>query len=131
MTEERIKHLEMIQGIISRMSEHSSAVRNWAVTVAAALLIFNASQTDYRATWILLLILGAFGFLDVFYNQTERRYRALFKSVRELKQEIPTDFDLSISGVKPEKQSWFGKFTFWTFWVTLAGAAVLIANLSN
>ena len=32
MTEEQIKHLEFIQGIINRMNSNSFAIKGWAIT---------------------------------------------------------------------------------------------------
>jgi hypothetical protein len=39
----KIKHLEFIQGVITRMNANSFQIKGWSVTITAALLALYAS----------------------------------------------------------------------------------------
>ena len=38
MSEDKLKHLEFIQNIITRMNTNSFLIKGWAVTIASAIL---------------------------------------------------------------------------------------------
>lgn len=50
--ESKIKHLEMIQGIINRMASNSFYLKGWAVTLVAG--IFAISAKDSEKTFFLI-----------------------------------------------------------------------------
>lgn len=44
--ESKIKHLEMIQNVISRMARNSFALKGWAVTLIAGIFALAGKDTD-------------------------------------------------------------------------------------
>ncbi len=92
---DKTKHLEMIQGIINRLSGKSTSVKSWCITLISALLIFSERSKEFRIYFILIVALPliSFCFLDTFYLIMERRYRELYEEVR---MGIKKDYDLKI-----------------------------------
>src|SRR5713226_9509943 len=79
----RIKHLEMIQGVISRLGNDSFLIKGWAVTVAAAFLGFAVSQHKWQLALASVGPTLLFWFLDSTYLRNERLFRDLFNRVRK------------------------------------------------
>ena len=44
--ENKLKHLELIQGIINRMASNSFALKGWAVTLVAGIFALASKDTD-------------------------------------------------------------------------------------
>jgi hypothetical protein len=77
----RIKHLEMIQGVINRMSTYSSTIRGWTVTLVVALVALAAKDGNLRYLYAGFLPALMFWGLDAYYLHLERGFRSLFESV--------------------------------------------------
>ncbi|SDX73720.1 hypothetical protein [Salimicrobium album] len=56
MNEEKIRHLEMIQPIISRMAANSFYLKGWAVTLVTALLTYKSTQTIGGSDLIIFIL---------------------------------------------------------------------------
>jgi hypothetical protein len=80
--EDRRKHLEFVQAVITRLAQSSAAAKGWSLTVAAAAFGFSAVQSEWYLGLLGLVALIAFGRLDVHYLHQERLYRDLFDAVR-------------------------------------------------
>jgi hypothetical protein len=74
------KHLEFIQGIISRLAGNSFQMKGWNVALATAAVGFAAAK-DSRPTLAVLAVVPAlaFWFLDAYYLALESLYRDLYK----------------------------------------------------
>ncbi len=84
MSDEKLKHLEFIQNVITRMNTNSFQIKQWAVTLVCALLaIFASTQNTF---FVLTAIFPAvvFWFLDAYYLMQERKFRGLYNDVAEL-----------------------------------------------
>jgi hypothetical protein len=95
------KHLEFIEGIISRLAGNSFQMKGWNVALATAAVGFAAAK-DSRPTLAVLAVVPAlaFWFLDAYYLALETLYRDLYKKA------IGTpSFDLDSGSVKAEV--WF------------------------
>jgi hypothetical protein len=92
--EHKMKHLEFIQNIITRMNSNSFMVKGWAVTLVAALFALSDEDTNKYFYMIALIPIPAFWFLDGFFLATERRYRELYDYVT-LKKEEDINFNLN------------------------------------
>lgn len=92
MEEQKMRHLEMIQEVISRMANNSFTLKGWAVTLVAGIFTLsgNAIGTNF---WILFIPIIIFWGLDAFYLSKERSYRALYKHVIGL-SENQIDFNM-------------------------------------
>lgn len=81
-TSEQIKHLEMLQAVITRLGGNGFLVRGWAVTVAGALLALAVNNSEAGLAYVNLVPLTAFWLLDGYLLWSERCFRALFDTVR-------------------------------------------------
>lgn len=94
--EKKMKHLEMIQGIVNRMTNNSFALKGWAVTLVAGIFALQGIETsDFRYVIALVPTIIFWG-LDAYYLSIERAYRLLYKHVSDL-DEADIDFDMDIS----------------------------------
>lgn len=79
-----MKHLEMIQGVITRMASNSFALKGWAVTLVAG--IFALANKDANGAYFLVAYIPIIVFwgLDAYYLLQEKLFRALYDHVRML-----------------------------------------------
>ncbi len=86
MNQDTIKHLELIQNIITRMNTNSFQIKGWSITITSALLALYASNNT--ATFILIAIAPTllFWLLDTYYLWQERKFRGVYNDVAELTQ---------------------------------------------
>jgi len=103
--EKKLKHLEMIQNVISRMANNSFLIRSWCITIVAAL--FALASKDSQLFFIYLAYFPAITFwiLDGFYLNQEKLFRGLYDEVR-FKNENEIDFSMDTSKIKDS--SWAG-----------------------
>ncbi len=80
--ERKVKHLELIQGVINRMAGNSFTIKGWGTALIAAILAFLAKDGRPQYAWIAILPTIVFWFLDAYYLSLERAYRGLYDSVR-------------------------------------------------
>ena len=69
------KHLEMMQGIISRMAENSRSCKLWCITLVAAILVLVSRTKEPDYIFIALAPAVLFFFLDSYYLALERAFR--------------------------------------------------------
>ena len=79
---ERIRHLELLQAVISRLANEAALIRGWALTVSAAFFGFAARSLSWRIAAVGMLPVVAFWGLNTYYLRAERRYRSLYDRVR-------------------------------------------------
>ena len=91
--ENKIKHLEMIEEVIERMSNNSFQLKGWTVTLVTIVGALAAQGSDKRFFLLVFIPLLAFWFLDSFYLQMERKYKVLYKNVCD-KDEKQIDFNM-------------------------------------
>lgn len=80
--DQRIKHMEMIQAVVSRLGNDSFLIKGWTVTVAAAFLGFAVSQDKWQLALAGVGPTTLFWLLDTTYLRSERLFRDLFDRVR-------------------------------------------------
>ena len=68
------KHLEIMQGVISRMAENSRSCKLWCVTLVAAVLVLVARTGEPKHALIALAPTLLFLFLDSYYLALERAF---------------------------------------------------------
>ena len=94
---DRITYLQMIQGIITRMSNISVTLKGLAATIFAGALSVSMSGCFSRRVALLsaaLVVVALFCCCDCGYLIRERGYRRLYDEVRLGHHEC--DFDLSV-----------------------------------
>ncbi len=93
-SENKIRHLEMIQGVINRMSSNSFMLKGWSVTLVAGIFALAAKDTDKLYFLVSYVPVIIFWILDSYYLLQERLYVALYKKVC-LTDENNIDFSLT------------------------------------
>ena len=80
--EKRIKHLEMIQGVINRLAGNSFAMKGWSVTLVSALIVVAVDKGKGEFALVGLFPSLIFWVLDGYFLWQERLFRQLFNAVR-------------------------------------------------
>ena len=134
----KLKHLEFIQGIITRMANNSFMLKGWAVTLVAGIFALSSKDSDQLYSIISIIPVIAFWGLDSYYLLQERLYRSLYNKVKDL-EENSIDFSLKTSYDKfPFKENrysccLFSKTELWfylpLFLVCLA--VIIFVNIDN
>ena len=131
--ENKRKHLEFIQNIISRMAGNLFFLRGWTITLIAALLaLFAKGNNSNYIIYFLIVLTLVFWILDGYFLSQERLYRDLYNHVRTLKEE-KIDFSMDTSEYKKYKRntliySMFSS-TLLVFYLPLIGIAIIIVYL--
>jgi len=101
----KIKHLEMIQGVIDRMGNNSFLLKGWSVILVSAL--FALAAKDSNICFILLAYFPALAFwvLDGYFLWQEILFRKLYDRARKM-NEADIDFSMDTSSVVNEVESW-------------------------
>ena len=115
MNESKIKHLELIQGVINRLAGNSFLLKGWTVTLTAALFVFSAQGADLTFALIAPFSALMFWGLDAYYLWQERLYRLLYNEVAiesEITLVTVPPFSLDITKYKKQCSTWF--VTLWS-----------------
>ena len=91
--EKKLKHLELVQGIISRMANNSFMLKGWAVTLVAGIFALAGKDTDKLYFLVAYIPVIVFWALDAYYLLQERLYRSLYDKVRQTDEDT-IDFSL-------------------------------------
>lgn len=106
LNENKIKHLEFIQGVINRMAQNSFLLKGWTVTIVVGLFAFaNTKEMDSSYLLIAYIPVFFFWFLDGYFLRQERLFRKLYDSVR-IKEEANIDYSMNTSPFNDEVDSW-------------------------
>ncbi|HTS16824.1 MAG TPA: hypothetical protein VMP11_04560 [Verrucomicrobiae bacterium] len=105
MNENKLKHLEFIQAIITRMSSNQFMLKGWCVTLVSALFALAAKDANHSYFVLGFIPVAVFWFLDAYYLSLERQYRALYGDVAARKPE-DVDFSLDASAYNSGKNTW-------------------------
>ena len=132
MKEKKIKHLEFIQNIITRMNTNSFQVKGMAITIVSALLVIYASEKNPDFLIISIFPIFLFWFLDAYYLTQERKFRGLYNDL--LKDNIHNlkPFEMRPDLYKKGKYSFWSVLfskTIWTIYLTISVIIVLILSL--
>ncbi|RAJ80387.1 hypothetical protein CLV59_105496 [Chitinophaga dinghuensis] len=103
--EAKLKHLEFIQAIITRMNTNSFLLKGWAVTLVSALFALAAKDTNGKYVIVTYIPILIFWILDGYYLSQERKFRALYNTVKDL-QEEKIKFDLDVSTDNEKENTW-------------------------
>ena len=93
--QDRIEHLKMIQGVVTRMAGNSAQMKAWAVSLVTAAFVF--SGLSEKPHWLIgvgaCVPVIAFWWMDARYLHLEKCYRALYEAVISGKTVKPLDLD--------------------------------------
>ena len=113
MSEDKIKHLEFIQGVITRMGSNSFQMKGWMVVIVSALLAIYANDNTKNGLYVLFAILPTVIFwgLDAYYLQQERKFRGLYNDVAGLTKK-PNKKEIEPFAMRPDLYIG-GKYSYW------------------
>jgi hypothetical protein len=126
--EAKLKHLEMIQGIINRMAGNSFLLKGWSVTLISALFALAAKDSNQFFLYLAYFPCVAFWSLDGYFLWQERMYRKLYQEV-SAKDTNAIDFDMNATKFKEDVDSCFSvcfSTTLKLFHGVIFGVIVLI-----
>lgn len=136
--ESKMRYLEMIQNVITRMASNSFSLRGWVVTLVAGILALSSKDSDKHFFLIAFIPIFIFWFLDSYYFQLERKYRRLFEYIRT-KDQIEKMFEMNLKNTKEfigdNKDTkfilcFFSKYEFW-FYFPIAITVVAFLKLTK
>ena len=132
--EAKLKHLELIQGVVNRLASDSFRMKGWSVVLIAALFVLMARERSFELAPIGFLPAVVFWMLDGYFLWQERLYRGLYDHVRHL-EDVAVDFSMDATPFKTMwTQGWFGStlsLTLVLFHGTLVVAIVLFMVLTG
>lgn len=109
--ENKLKHLEFIQNVISRMNYNSFLIKGWCITLIAALFALSANNSDNNFILIIYLVIPVFWLLDGFFISNEKKYRILYEVVSKT-EENEIDFSMNTGNLTSKNLTWIaGVFT--------------------
>jgi hypothetical protein len=125
----RVKNLEMLQTLISRMAGYGASFKSYCITVTTGVIGFGLTLRSPALALLALLPVLAFAVADAQYLRVERRFRALFDAVRKEAWDAVPAFDISLERAPP--QSFISAAASWSvvwFYAPLA-IVVIVAVL--
>lgn len=120
---DRLKHLEFIQAIVTRLGTSSFLIKGWTLTIAAAFFAVLVSHLNWGVALIGLVPIVTFWFLDGRFLWQERLFRALYDDVRQPEKNAEP-MSMNVSPYKDTK-TW-AKATFSPTLMLFYGALVLV-----
>jgi hypothetical protein len=95
----KIKHLEMIQGIINRLANNSFTLKNWTITLTVAAITFISKTEDNKYMLIAYFPIVLFWILSTYYLYLENLFRQLYNKIIG-KDEKDIDFKMNIKDIE-------------------------------
>lgn len=103
MDNDKIKYLEMIEGIISRLASYSFSIKNWFVISLGGLLLFCLNHSGNKGLGVAFVVTIAFYLIDAYYLFLERCFRKKYNQALSGECDL---FDLDIRAIKNEISMW-------------------------
>lgn len=83
ISDHQVKHLEMLQAVVTRLGNGSFLIKGWTMTLAGAFLGFSVNRSSWKIAAIAIVPLVGFWILDSYYLRQERLFRALYEAARK------------------------------------------------
>ena len=127
VAELRVKHLEMIQTLITRMAGYGASFKNYCITVVTAVVGLGLSLHRPVFSALALLPLVAFAVADAQYLRVERRFRGLFDAVRREDWASMPSFEINLKDA-PASSFWkaVGSWSVVGFYAPLAAGIFIL-----
>ena len=128
--EQKLKHLELIQGVVNRLAANSFRIKGWSVVLVSALVVLSAREGRSEFTFIAIVPVLFFWGLDGYFLWQERLFRALYDHIRVLPED-DIDFSMNTKSFRRGwNRAWLGttfSITLVAFYLALAIAIVLVS----
>lgn len=137
--EDRRKHLDYIQAVVTRQSAASSSAKGWLLPVTTASFGFALTQHLWPLALLGVVAVILFAYLDANYLRSEKAFRKLYNTVARAERMVPrftldpADADEPAPEGAPDKTNW-EKFKQsyvpeWSVWRSWSIAPFYIAML--
>lgn len=103
--EKKLKHLEMLQTVISRMAKNSFLLKGWNVVLVSAIFVFASSESKSQLVFLAYLPTAAFWLLDGYFLRQERLFHKFYDKVRAMGED-DIDFSMNTIPIDAEVASW-------------------------
>lgn len=103
--EAKLKHLDMIQGVINRMANNSFLLKGWSVVLVSALFALAAKDSNKLYIYLAYFPTIAFWVLDGYFLWQEKLYRKLYDKVRNT-DDSKIDFSMDTSSLTKQVSTW-------------------------
>jgi hypothetical protein len=130
IAELRVKHLEMLQSLITRMAGYGASFKSYCITVATTVIGFGFTLHRPLVSALAILPIFAFAFADAQYLRVERRFRGVFNLVRKESWDQMPSFEVNLEHAPAE--GYLNAAMSWSivgFYAPLAIVALLISVL--
>ena len=132
--EQKLKHLEFIQGVVNRLASDSFRLKGWTVVLIAALFVLLVREGRIELAAIGIVPVLLFWSLDGYFLSQERLFRALYDHVRGL-DEHAVDFSMDTRALRTGwNRTWLGaalSITLILFYGALIAAIALAVVINN
>lgn len=105
LIESKIRHLEMLQGVVNRMANNCFLLKAWSVVLVSALFALATNGGNGAFVWVAYFPALAFWLLDGYFLRQEKLFRKLYDKVRGM-EDTDVDFSMDTSCVAHEEQGW-------------------------
>jgi len=102
-------HLEMIHGVVNRLSTNSFLLKGWTVILISALFALAAKDQSRLFIYLAYFPSIAFWSLDGYFLWQERLFRALYDHVRNLNEE-EIDYSMNVTNADVSDITWSSAF---------------------
>ena len=129
--EQKLKHLEFLQNIISRMANNSFMLKGWIITILGAILGLNKDDIDHKIVLVGIFLTVMFWILDAYFLKRERYFRKVYDEVRD-KDDSAIDFSMALKANQTSDLDWFVVFSSITlryYYLSLIGALALFGMI--
>ena len=125
MSSEKIKHLEFIQNVITRMNTNSFQIKGWCIVIVSALLAIYASTKDNYFFLVAVIPTLIFCFLDAYYLNQERKFRGLYNDVAGVTDEPK---EIKPFAMRPDLYVG-GKYSYWSTFFSITILKMYLAMI--
>lgn len=128
----KLAHLQMLQGIINRLSHNSFLLKGWSVVLVSAMFALAAQGSKIYFMYLAYFPAVAFWGLDGYFLHQERLFRKLYDHVRSI-NDAEIDFSMNTSIVDGGLNGWWAS-TFSSTLIAFHGVVVfsiVIVTLSG
>ncbi len=98
-------HLEIIQGVVNRLSNNSFLLKGWSVVLVSGLFALAAKETKPLFVYVAYFPCIVFWLLDGYFLWQERLFRALYDRVR-VNSPDAIDYSMDTTELKKTEKSW-------------------------
>lgn len=87
--EDRRKHLDYIQAVVTRQSAASASTKGWLLPIVTATFGFALTQYSWPLAVMGLVAIVLFAYLDANYLRSEKQFRRLYNTVARSTRKVP------------------------------------------